>query len=120
MVFDFDRKALVVGVEGRALGDGPGFEDAVEFEPQVVMQVRCCMLLNDEAEALRGLDFRVSAGLGRFGEIAFGAVLCEQLFDHERHRQYWILTELKVPGSVKVPTAYGGSKWRLVPIGRAR
>ena len=46
MVFDLDREPLVVGIEGRALGDGPGFEDAVEFEPQVVMQVRCRMLLN--------------------------------------------------------------------------
>ena len=66
MVFDLDREALVVGVEGRALGDGPGFEDPVKFEPQVVMQVRCRMLLNDEAEALRSLDLRVPAGLGRF------------------------------------------------------
>ena len=46
MVFDLDREPLVVGIEGRALGDGPGFEDAVQFESQVVMQMRCRMLLN--------------------------------------------------------------------------
>ena len=61
------------------------------------------MLLDDEAEAFRGLDVRVSARFSRFGEIAFGAVLFEQLSDHERHRQYRSLTELKVSGSVKVP-----------------
>jgi len=33
MIFDLDCEALVVGVEGRALGDGPGFEDPVQFEP---------------------------------------------------------------------------------------
>ena len=38
----------------------------------------------------------------------------------KRHRQYGILTELKVSGSVKVPTATEIIKWRLVPIGRAR
>jgi hypothetical protein len=52
MVFDLDREPLVMRIEGRVLGDGPGFEDAVEFEPQVVMQMRCRMLLNDKAEAL--------------------------------------------------------------------
>src|SRR5450631_980872 len=52
MVFHLDRETLVMRIEGRALGDGPGFEDAVEFEPQVVMQVRCRMLLNDKAQAL--------------------------------------------------------------------
>ena len=79
MVLDLDREPLVVGIEGRTLGDSPGFEDAVEFEPQVVVQMRCRMLLNDEAEALRRLDLRISAGLGRLREIAFGAVFCEQL-----------------------------------------
>ena len=46
------------------------------------MQVRCRMLLDDEAETLRGLDFGIPAGLGRLGEISFGAVFCEQFFDH--------------------------------------
>src|SRR6185503_27873 len=105
MIFDLDRKPLVMGIEGGALGDGPGFKDTIKFESQVVMQVRCCMLLNDEAEVLRSLDLRTPAGLGCFREIAFGAVLFEQLSNHERHRRYRIMTELKVLGSVKVPTA---------------
>jgi hypothetical protein len=33
MVFDLDCEPLVLRIEGRALGDGPGFENAVEFEP---------------------------------------------------------------------------------------
>jgi hypothetical protein len=52
MIFDFDRKPLIVRIEGRALGDGPRLEDAVELKPQVVMKVRCRMLLDDEAETL--------------------------------------------------------------------
>ena len=55
MVLDLDREPLVMRIEGRALGDGPGLEDAVQFEPQVVVQMRCRMLLNHEAEALRRL-----------------------------------------------------------------
>jgi len=47
------------------------------------------MLLDDEAEAFRGLDVRVSARFGRFGEIAFGAVLREQLSDHETAPSIW-------------------------------
>jgi hypothetical protein len=45
--------------------------------------VRCRMLLNNKAEAFRSLDIGISAGLGRFREISFGAVFCKQLFDHE-------------------------------------
>jgi hypothetical protein len=33
MVFDLDCEPLVLRIEGRALGDGPGFENVVEFEP---------------------------------------------------------------------------------------
>jgi len=39
MIFDFDREAFVVGVEGRTLGDRLGFEDPVKFEPQVVVKM---------------------------------------------------------------------------------
>jgi hypothetical protein len=57
MVFDLDCEPLVMRIEGRALGDGPGFENAAQFESQVVMQVRCRMLLDDKAEGFRGPDF---------------------------------------------------------------
>ena len=74
--------------------DGPGFEDPVEFEPQVVVQMRSRMLLDDETQLLRLLDCGLAAWLGRLGEIAFRAVLREQLlrpYSTSRH------SEQKVP-----------------------
>ena len=56
MVFDLDREPLVMRIERRAFGDGPGFEDAIEFKPQVIMKVRCRMFLNDEAEPVCSLS----------------------------------------------------------------
>src|ERR1700758_1535837 len=37
MVFDLDCEPLVMWIEGRTLGDGPGFEDAVQFQSQIIM-----------------------------------------------------------------------------------
>jgi hypothetical protein len=31
MIFDLDCEPLVMRIEGRAFGDRPGFEDALEF-----------------------------------------------------------------------------------------
>ena len=56
MIFHLDRKALVVRIERRAFGHRPGFEDAVELKPQVVVQPRGVMFLDDEAPAVRRLD----------------------------------------------------------------
>jgi hypothetical protein len=33
MVLDLDRQSFVMGIQRWTLGDGPGFEDAVQFEP---------------------------------------------------------------------------------------
>ena len=52
MVFDFDRQPLVIGIDRRTLGNRPGLEHAVQFEPQIVMQPRRVMFLNDEAKML--------------------------------------------------------------------
>ena len=104
MILDLNCEPLVMRIERGSLGDGPGFEDAVQFESQVVVQVRCRMLLNHEAEIFRRLDLRISAGFGRLREVAFGSVFCKQLFDHDRHRRYLIPAERKVPAAVKVPT----------------
>jgi len=35
MVLDLHREALVMRIERGPLGDRPGFEDAVELQPQV-------------------------------------------------------------------------------------
>ena len=51
MIFHLDGEALVMRVERRAAGHGPGFEDAVEFKPKIVVQSRGVMLLNDETKA---------------------------------------------------------------------
>jgi hypothetical protein len=107
VVFDLDRKSLVMRVERGAFGDGPGFEDAIELKPQVIMKVRCGMFLNDKAGPNSIFDFGICARLRRFGEIPLGAVFCQQLFDHVRAVMIDPM-ERKVPGSVKVPFT-GGS-----------
>ena len=119
MVLDLDCEPLVMRIEGRTLGDGPGFEDAVQFQSQVIVQVRCRMLLNHEAEALRRLGLRISAGFGRLREIAFGSVSCKQLFDHAGTVEIGSLRNGKFPLRLKFHQR-GGSKWRLVPIGMDR
>lgn len=52
MILDLDGEALVGGVERWSPGHGPGFEDAVQLQPQVVMQPRRIMFLDDEAQAI--------------------------------------------------------------------
>src|SRR5260221_8782125 len=55
MVLDMDGKALLAGIEARALGNRPALEDAVELEAEIVMQPRRRMLLDDKAPpAARG------------------------------------------------------------------
>ncbi len=71
MVLDLDRQPLVVRIERGPPGHGPGLEDAVEFEPQIVMQARRIVLLDHEPALLRRLDRRLAAGLGGLLEIAF-------------------------------------------------
>jgi hypothetical protein len=65
MVFDLDCEPL--GHEGQG-SLVTAQKNAVEFKPQVVMQMRCRMLLNDKAEAFRDPDLGISAGLGRIRE----------------------------------------------------
>jgi hypothetical protein len=74
VIFHLDRKALVVRIERRPLRHCPGFEDAVELEPQIVVQPGGVVLLNDEAQAVRGGHSRIIAGLLRLLEIALGAI----------------------------------------------
>src|ERR1700688_3857308 len=38
MVLDMDGEAFFAGIEARPAGDRPTFHDAVELEPQIVMQ----------------------------------------------------------------------------------
>src|SRR5580692_7028909 len=50
VIFDHHGQALLGWVEGGAFGDGPGFEDAVDFQAQVIVQVRGVMPLDAELE----------------------------------------------------------------------
>ncbi len=74
MILHLDGQPLVARIERRTLGHRPGLEDAVEFEPEIVMQSRRRMLLDHEAAALRWCDLGVAAWLRGFLEIAFLAV----------------------------------------------
>jgi hypothetical protein len=52
MILDFDSEAFVPRIERRPFGHRPGFEDAVKFEPEIVVQPRRRMLLDDETKVL--------------------------------------------------------------------
>ena len=82
MVFDLDRKATIMWVDRWAARHRPGFEDPVEFEPQIIVKPPSGMLLHNKAQPLRGSDSGLSARLLGLAEIAFGAVLGELGFRH--------------------------------------
>ena len=70
----------------------PGFEDAVEFEPEIIVQPRRVVLLDDEPPAIRRLDGSLATRLGRLLEIALGTV-CRKSVDHwlvTLRTQYWV------------------------------
>src|SRR5690348_17329841 len=52
MVLGAHRQPVLAGVEARSLGYGPALEDAVELEPEIPVQPRGLVLLDDEAVAL--------------------------------------------------------------------
>ena len=63
MIFDLDRKPLVIGIERRSFGHSPGFENAIQLEPQIVVELGGVVLLDDEAATGRWLD-RIRSRLG--------------------------------------------------------
>ena len=64
-------------------------EYSVELEPQIVVQVRRRVLLDDETKVLCGFDFGVAARLPGLREVSLGAVLCEQFLDHRTPHSRW-------------------------------
>ena len=48
MIFNFHRQALIVRIERRPLGNRPGFENAAELQPEIIMQPARCVLLDDK------------------------------------------------------------------------
>ena len=71
MIFDLDRKPLVMGIERRPFGDSPGFENAIQLEPQIVVEAGGVVLLNDESATGRGLDSVLAAWLPRLPKSRF-------------------------------------------------
>src|ERR1700732_3693392 len=69
MVFDFHCQPLVARIERGPPGDRPGFEDAAELQPEIVVQPGRVVLLDHEAPLLRRLHGRVAAGLRGLFEI---------------------------------------------------
>jgi hypothetical protein len=49
-------------VQRRAFSNRPGLEDAVQFEPKIIVEPRRMMLLDDEASPLRGSTFASPLG----------------------------------------------------------
>src|SRR5215469_12866804 len=72
MVFDVNGQPLHGRIQGRAVGEGPGLEYTVHFQPKIVVQPPGAMSLNKKAVALAGMDR--SWRLGSFCENPFSAV----------------------------------------------
>src|ERR1700686_512256 len=79
MVLDVDGETFFAGIETRATRDRPAFHNAVELEPQIVMQPPCRMFLNHITVA--AAFFPTAARLRRDAELSFLAV------DFEGHVQ---------------------------------
>ncbi len=58
MVFYLHGQSFIGGVERRAFGDGPAFQDAVHFQPEVIVEAGCGMFLHDEPQ---GFVIRIAA-----------------------------------------------------------
>ena len=69
VILGLDGKALVAGIERRALGHGPGFEDAIDFKAKVIVKPRRRVLLDDKARVFGRSDLRLAARLRRLREI---------------------------------------------------
>ena len=75
MVFDVHGETAFGGIERGSFRDGPAFQDAVNFEAEIVVEPGSVVFLDDEALSAGGVF--ASFGLGRFAEVAFTFVLGE-------------------------------------------
>ena len=73
MVLGVDRQPVVGGVGGDPVGDRPRGQDAIVLEPQVPVQPRGVVLLDDEPRLARRRR-RLARGLAGLLEVALGAV----------------------------------------------
>ena len=80
MVLDVHRQPLCIGVERRALRDGPAEQHAGGLEPEVVVQAAGSMALHDETVAI-GDGRRGASRFGCRAEVALLVVLRQALTD---------------------------------------
>ena len=82
MILGLHRQTLFVGIERRTFGNRPGLEDAVAFEPEVVVQSPGGVLLDDEQQ--RPVPDRGHRGrrLGGGREGPLGRVFGQAVFRH--------------------------------------
>src|SRR5262249_24102742 len=78
MILHLHGEALVGGVEARALGHRPALERAVELEPEIVMEMAGCVLLDHEGQIRRSAPAgprTLARGLRRGLEVPLAAIL---------------------------------------------
>ena len=80
MILHFHRETLVRGIERWAFRDRPGFQNAIEFEAEVVVQAGSPMLLHNKA--VTGFLFELGGRLGCRIETPFSLIF---LKSHGRH-----------------------------------
>ena len=68
-----DGEAFLLGLDWRTFGDGPRFEHAVNFEAEIIMDMRGVMALNDKSSAAVALVRSVRLRCCR--QIALGLVV---------------------------------------------
>ena len=107
MILGLHRQPLDLGIERRPLGHRPRQEDAVELEPEIVVQARGIVPLDDEAQFLGGGHGRLARRLVGLAEVALGAIGGETVFAQRMQ-----------------PIAFGraryglGAQWETTPAAR--
>jgi hypothetical protein len=77
VILRVDRLAVVVGILRYSVRYGPRGERAVVLEPQVPVEPRGVVLLDDEARAVRIIAACAGTGLRRLAEVALLLVVAE-------------------------------------------
>src|SRR6478672_394282 len=72
VILGHHSKALLCGVQARALGDGPALQHAVMLEPEIEMSSARGVLLDDEA--VPGLALALGRRLRRLAEVSLSAI----------------------------------------------
>ncbi len=87
VVLGLDCQPLVTRIQRRPFGYGPGFERAVYFEAEVIVQAASGVFLDHEGISGRGLGF-IAGWLWGLIELALAAILLEAGHD-------WILSQVR-------------------------